>query len=504
MSLHGKPIKAVPRGASRDSQSRLRWFADKLFVPMDNASLVFFRLAFGTIMLWEVLRYFDYGWIKHHWIDPRLYFKFYGFEWVHPWPGDGMYYHFVLLGVLAFFILVGLWYRAASILFFLAFTYVFLLDRTWYLNHLYLITTLSFLMIFIPAHRGLSMDVWLRPKLRASTAPTWTLWLLRFQIFIVYFYGGLAKVNADWIGGEPMRTWLADRTDFPLIGQFFSAEWAVASFSLGGLLLDLFAVPFLLWPRTRMYAFVITLGFHLTNAQLFNIGIFPWFMICATLMYFPPDWPRRVGLFVRQGSVKKPAKVRTKAKKKKAAPVPAGVSPATLKPWEPAIGRAAALALLALFVAYQLLMPLRHWFYPGNASWTSEGDLFSWRMKLNNKRGTLKVHVTDPATGKTWEENPARYLSDPQHNKLVVDAELMRQFSHFLANDLEKRGRGRVEVRADLTVGLNGREPQLLINPSVDLASEPRRFGPAPWILPMKEPPARGRLQDQSADPPET
>ena len=353
-----------------------------------------------------------------------------------------------------------------------------------YLNHFYLITTLSFLMIFIPAHRALSMDVWLRPKLRSNTAPAWCLWLLRFQIFIVYFYGGLAKINADWIGGEPMRTWLADRTDFPLIGPFFTEEWAVAFFSWGGLLLDLLIVPFLLWPKTRMYTFVIAAAFHLTNAQLFHIGIFPWFMICATLLYFPPDWPRRVGLFSRPGSPKR-AKPRTKAKAKS----PSAPAAAAAKSWEPAIGRKAALALLGIFVAYQVLMPFRHWLYPGRASWTSEGDLFSWRMKLTMKRGSLKVFVTDPATGKKWEEDPARYLSRPQHYKIFNDPELMRQLSHFLADDLERRGHGRVEVRAELKVGLNGREPQLLIDPSVDLASEPRRFGPAPWILPLKETP---------------
>ena len=132
MSANGKPAKAAARGASSGGQPRRRGLADQLFAPIDNFSLVFFRLAFGTIMLWEVLRYFGYGWVKHHWIDPRFYFKFYGFEWLQPWPGDGMYYHFVLLGVLAFFILVGLWYRVATILFFPAFAYVFLLDRTWY------------------------------------------------------------------------------------------------------------------------------------------------------------------------------------------------------------------------------------------------------------------------------------------------------------------------------------------------------------------------------------
>ena len=53
-------------------------------------------------------------------------------------------------------------------------------------------------------------------------APAWTLWLLRAQIGIVYFYAGLAKLNADWLQGEPMRGWLASRTHFPIIGGYFN------------------------------------------------------------------------------------------------------------------------------------------------------------------------------------------------------------------------------------------------------------------------------------------
>ncbi len=66
-----------------------------------------------------------------------------------------MYYHFLGLGVLAFFMLAGFLYRISAILFFLAFTYVFLLSESRYLNHFYLVVLISFIMIFVPAHRSL-------------------------------------------------------------------------------------------------------------------------------------------------------------------------------------------------------------------------------------------------------------------------------------------------------------------------------------------------------------
>ncbi len=70
--------------------------------------------------------------------------------------------------------------RAA--LFFVAFTYVFLLEKAKYLNHLYLFSLIAFLMISVSAHRSASLDAWLRPRNRSETAPAWALWPLRAQM----------------------------------------------------------------------------------------------------------------------------------------------------------------------------------------------------------------------------------------------------------------------------------------------------------------------------------
>jgi hypothetical protein len=199
----------------------------RLFAPINISPLVYFRMALGAIMLWEVWRYFDYGWIERYYIRPDFHIKYYGFSWVEPWPGDYMDLHFIVMGPLAICIMVGLWYRVAATLFFLGFTYWFLLDKTQYLNHFYLIYLVSFLMIFIPAHRMYALDAYWRPSIRAVVAAAWALWVLRLQLGIAYFYGGIAKINGDWLRGEPMRLWLSDRTDFPMIGALFTEERVV-------------------------------------------------------------------------------------------------------------------------------------------------------------------------------------------------------------------------------------------------------------------------------------
>src|SRR5690606_1826529 len=121
----------------------------------------------------------------------------FGFQWVEPWPGDGMHIHFLVLLLAAVCITLGACYRVAAAVFFLGISYVFLLEQAFHLNHMYLVSLISFLMILVPAHRAFSVDAWLRPKLRSETAPTWALWLLRAQVGIPYFYGGIAKLNGD-------------------------------------------------------------------------------------------------------------------------------------------------------------------------------------------------------------------------------------------------------------------------------------------------------------------
>ncbi len=73
------------------------------------------------------------------------------------------------------------------------------------------------------------------------------LWLLRIIVGVPYFFGGIAKINEDWLSGRPLDSWLAERADtFPILGQFFTETWFVYFFAYSGFLLDLLAVPFLL------------------------------------------------------------------------------------------------------------------------------------------------------------------------------------------------------------------------------------------------------------------
>jgi len=445
-----------------DDHALSRWLAG-LFRPVDIASLVCFRIAFGAIMVWEVYRYFDYGWIERYFVEPRLFFTYAGFHWLAPWPGDGMYWHFIGLALLAAGIAIGFCYRACAALFFLGFSYIHLLDKTNYLNHFYLISLLSFILIFIPAHRAMSIDAWLRPRLRSRTVPAWALRLLQFQIAVPYLFGAIAKMNADWLAGEPMRMWLADRTDMPIVGPWFAEEWVVYFMSYSGLLLDLLVVPALLWRPTRWLALAAVVLFHLMNSAMFSIGIFPWFMIVATLMFFPPDWPRRL-LRLRRDEDEAPAVVS----------------------WTPL--RRAGVAMLGIYVLLQIGLPFRHHLYPGDVNWREEGHRFSWHMKLRDKAAKVRFYATDVATGRTWLVDHTPLLSRRQRSKMPKRPDMILQFSHFLAEHIREQRGLEVQIRADTRVSLNGREWVQMIDPEADLTAERETLAPADWILPLNVP----------------
>ena len=148
-------------------------------------------------------------------------------------------------------------------------------------------------------------------------------------------------------------------------------------------------------------------------------------------------------------------------------------------------------------MALQVLVPLRHLLYPGDVSWTEEGHHFSWHMKLRDKEAAALFTLRDPSSGRTWTVD-LRECKSRQCEKMAGHPDMVLQFSHFLAGEKRREGYGDVEVRAHVLASLNGRRPQLLVDPTVDLAKERRSMRPARWIMPLTEP-----LPEPGAPPPE-
>ncbi len=454
----------------------------RLFRPIDIASLAVFRIAFGAILTWEAFRYLvprepdGVPWARQFYVEPLFLFRYYGFGWVHPWPGGGMIWHFWAWAIAAMCVAVGFCYRASAVVLCALIGHVFLLDQARYLNHMYLIWLLSFLLIFLPLNRAGSVDATHAPALRSDVVPAWTLWLLRFQVGIVYVFSGIARANGDWVRGEPMRMWLRDRAASSMFSPVLASEWAPYAFSVGGMLFDLLIVPLLLWRRTRTVAFCAAIGFHLTNAYVFRIGVFPWLGIAATTLFLDPGWPRRAWAVGERFRRERWGWVNTADEA--AAP---GAEIAVK-------GSAKSLVVVvavAGYVAVQLLVPLRHLLYPGNVNWTHEGHYFSWRMKLDNRFARVRFFVTHPSTGERQDVNLDAFLDRRQKQLMAARPDMIVQFAQHISHHYREAFTVGEDppVHALVSMSLNGRPMKPLIDPAVNLASRRVSMRPADWIV---------------------
>ncbi|MFZ2899095.1 MAG: HTTM domain-containing protein [Saprospiraceae bacterium] len=455
---------------------------ERLFQRVDIASLVFFRIIFGILAFTEVMALWFYYHLTLHDFDPgRFQFKYFGFEWVRPFPEPFMSAFFALLALASLGIMLGKWYRASALIFALGFTYSFLLEKAHYLNHGYFFCWIAFTMFFLPAHRGWSLDAARKPSLQRRTIPFWSVAVLPFMMGVVYFYGGLAKLNPDWLQAVPLKTWLSMKSNLPIVGPLLAKEATAWFMAYGGLLLDLSIAFLLLFRKTRLLALAAALFFHLANTIIFNIGIFPWLSLALTLLFFPPGLPRRWITGLRRW---KPIDRWAGRWDQRMAEAPENETwhdAPRFKPW--------IKAALILLVGFHLLYPLRHHALQGPVAWTEEGHRFSWRMMLRWKTGYGNFAVVDPETGERQLVKPEDYLSKKQKQKLLTHPDMILQFAHFLRDKWCDEGKEDVQVFANIKAQLNGRPYQPFIDPETDLAKvEWQALKPAPWIVPLEMP----------------
>jgi len=424
---------------------------DWLNRPVDASSVAVFRIAFGLAMVVLVGRFVTHGWIAADYLVPRHFFPYWGLGFVRPLPGPWMYVLYATIGSSAALIALGWLYRPAAVVFALTFAWGHFSDKSNFLNHYYLVSLLSIWLALLPLDRELSIRAWRRPLERRSHIRRWMLLCLQFQVGVVYAFGGIAKLGGDWLfRAEPLRIWLLANTELPILGRYFHERWAAYAFSWCGLGFDLCIVPLLLWRRTRAPAYCVVLFFHTMTGLLFQIGMFPIIMSIGATLFFDPAWARRwVG---------------------RATDEVAGAN----VDWRR--------GFLGAYAAVQVLLPLRHFAYPGNTLWTEEGFRYAWRIMLIEKSGSLEFTIVDRA-GKKIIVEPREYLTPYQARIAAPQPDMVLQLAHIIADDFAARGLGPVAVYADARVAFNGRPNAPMIDPTVDLAREQDTLAPKRWIL---------------------
>ncbi len=448
------------------------------------------------MMLVSIIRFWYKGWIFDQYIYPDFFFTYYGFDWVKPLANDGMYRVFWVMGISALCIMFGLLYRITSVLFFLSFTYVELIDKTNYLNHYYFVSLISFLLIFLPAHRYFSLDVFFNLTTKKEKVAAWTINIIKFQLGIVYFYAGLAKLNYDWlINALPLKIWLPAKTNVPLIGWLFNFKWSAKLFSWCGALYDL-TIPFLLLNKyTRPLAYLAVIGFHIMTAMLFQIGMFPYIMILSTLIFFPTSFHQGIiDLFCkvlpsRPLNSPQPPLDKRGSRFQNELSFWKRLPPFLREGWggfKNNNWKKISTYALVTYISFQLLFPFRYLLYPGNLYWTEQGYRFSWRVMLMEKAGYIVFHVYDPETGKIEQVNNYKYLTKTQEKQMSTQPDMILQFAHFLKNKYQEKGFLQPQITAESYVTLNGRRSKPFIDPTINLLDIKEGWKHKDWILPLK------------------
>lgn len=435
----------------------------------ESSSLALFRLGFGFLMTFSIVRFWLKGWIKTMYIDPSFHFTFYGFEWVKP-VGEYTYILFFICGLSAFLVALGYKYYIAIITFFLSFTYIELMDKTTYLNHYYFVSILSFLMIFLPCNSSYSIDSFIKKK-SFKYSPKWCVDSIKTLLFIVYFYSGLAKINRDWLfEAQPLKIWLATGSyDLPIIGStLMQQEWFHYFMSWGGMFYDLLIPFILLYKPTRIIGFSLVVFFHVFTAVLFPIGMFPYIMIISTIIFFSSNTHEKILKFILKpfkNTIKKIIEIdNIKIKKNKF-----------------------AISLISLFFVVQFLFPFRYAIYPGELFWNEEGYRFSWRVMLMEKRGYTTFKVVDNSNGNSFFVRNDEFLTEFQERQMSFQPDFILEYAHFLGDHYNNKGLNDIEIYAESYVALNGRINKRFVNPKIDLLKEKRGFNSKHWIIDLNE-----------------
>ncbi|MCK0131934.1 HTTM domain-containing protein [Flavobacteriaceae bacterium F08102] len=427
-----------------------------LYRHIDNAPLIVFRIIFGALLFLESIGAIFTGWVERNLINPTRTFTFIGFDFLQPLPGNGMIYYYIIMGLTGFCVMIGYRYRMAMISFFVLWSATYLMQKSSYNNHYYLTALLAFLMIFLPANKGYSVDAKLNPSLRSTSVPYWTSLVLIAQISIVYFYAGVAKIYPDWLAATPVKQFLASKHNFPLLGPLFREDWFAYTLSYAGLFFDLLIIPLFLYKKTRNLALILTLIFHLFNSIVFQIGIFPYLTLAFAVFFYDAKTIRNRFL------PKKPLYQKTE------------------------VGNRMGFPLKLLFILYftvQLLLPIRHWFIPGDVLWTEEGHRLSWRMMLRSKTGYQHFFIVNKENGTRKRVDLTTYLTKNQRSAVQTKPDMIWQFAQRLKKEYAQKGIS-IEVYVEGKVRINGGTLHPLIDKNTDLAAVSwHPFSHESWIL---------------------
>ena len=431
----------------------------RLNEPVDASGLALFRILFGALMTYAVVRFWANGWIEEIYLDPDVHFTYLGFSWVRPLPDPWIYLQFTIMGVAAVWIALGYRTRLAAGTFFVLFTWAELIEKAAYLNHYYFVSIAALLLVFVPSDAALSLRA---RRDGEQGVGRWAYGVLRAQVAIVYFFAGFAKLNGDWLFRARTTAHVAAVLR-PLAGRWWVADAGGNSVrdELG---------------RCGVRSDDLDLALEQADP---TVGLRGGRRVPCERLGAVSDRSVLVGDARQRHDL-----LRARLAASLAASV--GRTRGGRGTTAPASRHPGARGGRRLADPPDRGYPLRHIAYPGWVNWTEEGFRFAWRVMLVEKTGQVEYRVVAADPPLEVRVFPRDDLTELQFRMLSTQPDMIHEYALILAEDYRARGYSEVEVFADVWIAFNGRISQRAIDPDVDLAAQTRSLRHATWILPLE------------------
>lgn len=338
-------------------------------------------------------------------------------------------------------------------------------------NFLYLFNVVC--NVFFLFHFNSSIDAWRNSTIKAQV-PFWNYFLLKYQFFILYFIAGMKKISVEWLSGYSMNN--------------LSYHWVFAPFRLilGSELTDLlivhwFAAVFdvsiafwLMYEKTRPFATITTVAFHLMNSRLFAIGMFPWVCLAELPLFYKHNWPRTLW---NKLSNSKHDNERINLSDNKLNIIKLKQS------WKKRL----TVILIMFYCFVQLFLPYSHFITKGNNNWVNGIYGYSWDMMINAWDTILvSVKVVDHGNDKYHFMEPMAFTESTRWTQYPdMGYQYAKCIDQNLKLDFHKNPQTALvsdnySIYFDIWCSLNGRFQQRIYNPTIDILT-------TKWH-PLKEP----------------
>ncbi|XP_059145030.1 vitamin K-dependent gamma-carboxylase-like isoform X2 [Physella acuta] len=483
-------------GFQKESLSSWNDFVKLLCRPSDPACLGTIRFLFGFLMIIDTLQERGMSVVDKVWASKEI-CRFPLFSFIQPLPLEWMCVIYIIMLSGALGIMLGFFFRYSCAMYLISYWYIFFLDKTSWNNHSYLFGIMAFLFAVSDADRYWSVDGFLNPKIHNAHIPLWNYTLLRAQIFLVYFIAGLKKLDPDWVFGYSMdslsKHWIF--SPFTYLLSYSQIDMYVVH--LGGLLIDLSIGFLLFFNKTRLSGLFIATSFHLMNANLFQIGMFPFAMLFTQFLFCSMDWPRKIFFYIPDMlKLLLPKDIEKKTschciynkevlKSEDSMSTESVIFTEELPPVQPKLQHKLSSAFTLAFIFLQCFLPYSHGITKGYNNWTNGLYGYSWDMMIHSwSVQHIRITYYDKDTRDSGYLDPLVWTGG--NRRWSYHADMIKQYAECISNNLQSYGINNVEIHFDIWLSLNSRFQQRMVNPHVDiLTADWSPFQTPSWIMPL-------------------